>query len=125
MGKWPVSIKVANDFECKVLNFCKSSEAIVRLFKYDEDYYKSLFEELLNTMSSFGVKITLVQKPDTSETDNQGEMRTTAMVLCFEEVASGQKVHAKINCELSSYGGLEYVSHKIVKPVTKTIEVFE
>ena len=115
--------KVVNNFEHKVLDFCKSSEAIVHIFKLNDEYGN--FYPMLNALSSFGVKITLVQEPDTSETENQGEMRTTAMVLCFEEVATGQKVHAKINCDLSSYGGLEYVSHKIVKPVTKTIEVFE
>lgn len=112
-----------DDFTQAVLDFCRhSAEAIAYLCADGESTVR--LKTLLNNLVSFDTKIEIIVEPDTSSTDNEGQYRLTYLVLKFTS-ETGQEVYVKILCDLSSYGGLSYLSHKIVAPKTKTIEVFE
>lgn len=115
-------------FEQQVLQFCKTAaEPIVKFFKHEDDYGEQVganMTKFLQSFSALGTKIEIVQAPDTSSSETQGEYRDTAIILKFTTTGS-KEVYVKISCDLSSYGGLEYVRNKQVTPVTKTVQVFE
>jgi hypothetical protein len=79
--------------------------------------------DLIKVISSLGAAISVIQSQDTTEFE--GEPRDTTMILLFEDSATREKAHVKISFSVSSYSGLEYLSYKIVKPVTKIVEVFK
>jgi hypothetical protein len=116
-----------SSFEQKVTKFCQTAaKPIVQLYGVEDDYpdrQGDTLRELLTSLPALGISIEIVQKPDTS-TEEQGAYRCTAMVLMFS-AANQQDIYVKILCDLSSYGGLTYISHKLVKAVTKTVQVFE
>ena len=80
---------------------------------------------VLTAVRYFGVNVEIVQKHEKFTSNKYEDGQQYVFIVLEFENGQGESVFAKLNGNLSSYGGLMYTDWGLVTPKTKTVQVFE